>query len=48
MCLYVDSSLIIESNNFEIEDFKLQMKFELDMTYLGELGYFLCSKFAKN
>lgn len=46
VCLYVDDLLITGSSMLEIESFKLKMKDELEMTDLGNLGYFLGLEFV--
>ncbi|WVY99219.1 hypothetical protein V8G54_031370 [Vigna mungo] len=47
ICLYVDDLLITGSSTQEIESFKLKMKEELEMTDLGNLGYFLGLEFVQ-
>jgi hypothetical protein len=41
VCLYVDDLLITGSNLREVENFKLTMNIEFEMTNLGVLTYFL-------
>lgn len=41
ICLYVDDLLVTGSDQQEVEDFKIQMKNEFEMTDLGKLSYFL-------
>lgn len=47
VCLYVDDLLITGSSLLEIENFKMKMKNELEMTDLGDLGYFLGLEFIQ-
>ena len=41
LCLYVDDLMLTGSNMQDIQDFKLVMKSEFEMTDLGKLAYFL-------
>lgn len=47
VCLYVDDLLVTRSSKQEIEEFKMQMKNELEMKDLGSLGYFLGLEFVQ-
>lgn len=47
ICLYVDDLLITRSDQKEVEEFKLRMKSEFDMTDLGELSYFIGMEFVQ-
>lgn len=46
LCLYVDDLLVTGSDIGEIEEFKVRMKSEFEMTDLGELTYFLGMEFV--
>ncbi|WVZ04159.1 hypothetical protein V8G54_024965 [Vigna mungo] len=47
VCLYVDDLLVPGSSVQEIENFKVKMKNDLEMTDLGVLGYFLGLEFIQ-
>lgn len=47
VCLYVDDQLVTRSSPHEIEEFKVKMKNEFEMTGLGSLGYFLGMEFVQ-
>lgn len=47
MCLYINDLLVAEESENEIEEFKMKMKVEYDMTDLGRLSYFLGLEFTE-
>ena len=48
LCLYVDDLLITGSCKSEIEDFKVDLSKEFEMSDLGEISYFLGIEFYKS
>jgi len=48
ICLYVDDMITIGSNDAEMEDFKKNMMNQFEMSYLGNLTYFLGIEFEMN
>jgi hypothetical protein len=47
LCLYVDDLLITGNNEAHINEFKLALNKEFEMTDLGHMSYFLGIEFLK-
>lgn len=44
VCLYLDDLLMTRDNEFKIEEFKINMVSEFEITDIGQLSYFLVSE----